>query len=51
VDLVGTTMFSSRQLSLAPVPRVQGTPHVRISINAWFASVQVTSAPYRRIGR
>jgi hypothetical protein len=51
VDLTGTTMFSSRELSLAPVPRVQGTPHVRVAINVWFGSVQVTSAPYRQIGR
>jgi Domain of unknown function (DUF1707)/Cell wall-active antibiotics response 4TMS YvqF len=51
VDLVGATMFSSRQLNLAPVPRVQGTPRVRVAINAWFSSVQVTSAPYRQLGR
>jgi hypothetical protein len=52
VDLTGATVFSSRELSLAPVPRVHGTPRVRVAINAYFGSVRVTSEPYRgQIGR
>jgi hypothetical protein len=52
VDLIGATVFSSRHLALAPMPRVQGTPHVRVRMNAYFSSVQVKSKPYRgEIGR
>ena len=47
VDVTGATVFSSRELSLAPVPRVQGTPRVLVSINSYFSSVQVKSRPYR----
>jgi hypothetical protein len=47
VDLTGATVFSSRSLSLAPMPRVPGTPHVRVTVNAYFGSVQVKSKPYR----
>ena len=47
VDLLGANYFSSKNMSLAPVPRVPGTPHVRVAIAAVFSSVTVTSAPYR----
>jgi hypothetical protein len=45
VDLTGTNGFSSHDLKLAPVPRLPGTPEVRVSVNAWFSSVQVVSRP------
>jgi hypothetical protein len=45
VDLTGTNAFSSRDLKLAPVPRLPGTPEVRVSVNAFFSSVQVISRP------
>ncbi|WP_239138524.1 DUF1707 SHOCT-like domain-containing protein [Actinoplanes regularis] len=43
VDLTGTNAFSSHELKLTPVPRVPGTPEVRVAVNAWFSSVQVVS--------
>ncbi|MCW2143690.1 Cell wall-active antibiotics response 4TMS YvqF [Actinoplanes cyaneus] len=45
VDLSGLSAFSSREMKLAPVPRVPGTPEVRIHVTAWFASVEVISRP------
>ncbi|BCY10515.1 hypothetical protein L3i22_056030 [Actinoplanes sp. L3-i22] len=45
VDLSGLSAFSSREMKLAPVPRVPGTPVVRISVTSWFASVEVVSRP------
>lgn len=46
VDLSGVTVFASRQLHLAPVPRVQGTPQIRVEVAGWFSSVEVVSRPY-----
>ena len=46
VDLTGTVAFTSRNMHLAAVPRVPGTPEVRIDINSWFSSVEVVSRPY-----
>ncbi|GAA0513273.1 hypothetical protein Ade02nite_89320 [Paractinoplanes deccanensis] len=46
VDLTGAAVFSSRQLHLARVPRVPGTPEVRVHVTAWFASVEVVSKRY-----
>jgi hypothetical protein len=46
VDLRGASVFSARSLHLAPVPRVPGTPEVRIDVTAWFSSVEVVSRPY-----
>jgi hypothetical protein len=43
VDMLGMNVFSSHDLGLAPVPRVPGTPRVRVDINAIFSSVQVQS--------
>ncbi|GAA2713993.1 hypothetical protein Apa02nite_093910 [Actinoplanes palleronii] len=43
VDLTGTNAFSSHELKLAPVPRLAGTPEVRVHVNAWFSSVRVVS--------
>ncbi|WP_239082399.1 DUF1707 SHOCT-like domain-containing protein [Actinoplanes teichomyceticus] len=45
VDLTGTNAFSSHEMKLAPVPRLPGTPEVRVRINAWFSSVSVVSQP------
>ncbi len=45
VDLTGTSAFSSREMKLAPVPRLPGTPEVRIHISSWFSSVEVVSRP------
>ncbi|WP_436534081.1 DUF1707 SHOCT-like domain-containing protein [Actinoplanes sp. HUAS TT8] len=45
VDFSGTNAFSSRDLKLAPVPRVPGTPEVRITVSTWFSSMSVVSRP------
>jgi uncharacterized protein DUF1707 len=46
VELTGAAVFSSRTVHLAPVPRVPGTPEVRIVMSAWFSSVEIVSKPY-----
>jgi Domain of unknown function (DUF1707) len=46
VDLIGMAAFSSRNMHLAAVPRVPGTPEVRIDVTSWFSSVEVVSRPY-----
>lgn len=46
VDLTGMVVFSSRSMHLAPVPRVPGTPEIRIAVTTWFSSVEVVSKPY-----
>jgi hypothetical protein len=46
VDLTGPSVFASSKLHLAPVPRVPGTPEVRVTVVGWFSSVEVTSQPY-----
>ncbi|MFF5297674.1 DUF1707 SHOCT-like domain-containing protein [Paractinoplanes globisporus] len=46
VDLTGPVVFSNHHLQLAPVPRVPGTPEVRVDIATWFGQVQVISKPY-----
>jgi DUF1707 SHOCT-like domain/Cell wall-active antibiotics response LiaF, C-terminal len=43
VELLGSSVFASRKMQLAPVPRVAGTPLVRIDINAYFGEVSVRS--------
>jgi hypothetical protein len=43
VDVVGSTVFSSRKLRLAPVPRLPGTPLVRVHVNTYFGEVDVHS--------
>jgi hypothetical protein len=43
VDLVGSAVFSSRKLRLAPVPRLPGTPLVRVHVNTYFGEVDVHS--------
>jgi Domain of unknown function (DUF1707)/Cell wall-active antibiotics response 4TMS YvqF len=43
VELSGATVFASRQMRLAPVPRLPGTPLVRIQVSSVFADVQVRS--------
>lgn len=44
VELFGRTMFGSRQLSLAAVPRRQGTPLVRVHCSVAFGELKVRSA-------
>jgi hypothetical protein len=46
VDVTGTVAFSSRDMHLAPVPRVAGTPEIRVAVTTWFSSVEVISKPY-----
>ena len=43
VDVLGSTVFGSRKLRLAPVPRLAGTPLVRVHINTYFGEVDVRS--------
>ncbi|HET6479700.1 MAG TPA: DUF1707 domain-containing protein [Actinoplanes sp.] len=46
VDLTGAVVFSSRNMHLAAVPRVAGTPEVRVHLTTWFSNVEVVSRPY-----
>jgi hypothetical protein len=46
VDVTGTVVFSARDMHLAPVPRVAGTPEVRVAVTTWFSSVEIISKPY-----
>ncbi|GIH13086.1 DUF1707 SHOCT-like domain-containing protein [Rugosimonospora africana] len=43
VDLQGSTMFGSKALALAPVPRLPGTPVVRVKVNTYFGEIKVRS--------
>ncbi|AGL17778.1 DUF1707 domain-containing protein [Actinoplanes sp. N902-109] len=43
VELTGHTVFAARDLALAPVPRLPGTPAVHVKVGAWFANVSVRS--------
>jgi hypothetical protein len=43
VELIGTGALSSEEMRLAAVPRLPGTPVVRVRVNAWFSSVEVRS--------
>ena len=46
VDLSGSVAFSTRNMHLAAVPRLAGTPEVRIHVTTWFSNVEVVSRPY-----
>jgi hypothetical protein len=46
VDFIGSTYFTSRHIRLAAVPRVPGTPEIRIEVAGWFSSIEVDSKPY-----
>jgi hypothetical protein len=46
VDVTGATVFASRQQHLAAVPRVPGTPEVRVEVAGWFSSIEVVSRPF-----
>ncbi|WP_240669915.1 DUF1707 SHOCT-like domain-containing protein [Actinoplanes solisilvae] len=46
VDLTGTVVFSSRNMHLAAVPRLPGTPEIRVHVTTWFSNVEVVSRPY-----
>jgi hypothetical protein len=43
VELIGTGALSSEEMKLAAVPRLPGTPVIRVRVNAWFSSVEVKS--------
>ena len=43
VDLLGSEVFSAKSLDLAPVPRLAGTPLVRVRINTYFGEIKVRS--------
>jgi hypothetical protein len=46
VDFVGSTYFTSRHIRLAAVPRVPGTPEIRVEVTGWFSSIEVDSKPF-----
>lgn len=50
VDLTGRALFASRELHLAPVPCVPGTPLVNIDLKLTFGNVSVRSLP-AQLGR
>ncbi|MEU4622732.1 DUF1707 domain-containing protein [Actinoplanes sp. NPDC023801] len=43
VELIGTGALSSEEMRLAAVPRLPGTPVIRVRVSAWFSSVEVRS--------
>jgi hypothetical protein len=43
VDVSGSVIFGTRDLKLAPVPRLAGTPLVRVDVSVYFGSVIVKS--------
>lgn len=43
VESTGATVFGARHLRLAAVPRVPGTPLVRVHVTVWFGQVEVRS--------
>ncbi len=43
VEMAGSAIFGSRKINLAPVPRVAGTPLVRVRVNVAFGEVDVRS--------
>jgi hypothetical protein len=45
VELTGASVFASRQQRLAPVPRLAGTPLVRIHLSNVFGEIKVYSQP------
>ncbi|GLY00357.1 DUF1707 domain-containing protein [Actinoplanes sp. NBRC 101535] len=45
VEVSGASAFSSEQIRLAAVPRVPGTPVIRMHVHAWFCAVEVFSLP------
>jgi hypothetical protein len=46
VHVTGSTVFATRTIDLAPVPRVPGTPEIRINVDGWFSTVEVYSRRY-----
>lgn len=44
VELLGKSVFGDRKIELAPVPRIPGTPIIRIHAQAIFGDVQIRSA-------
>ncbi len=45
VEVTGVSALSSEEIRLAPVPRVPGTPVVRVRVHSLFSSVVVRSRP------
>lgn len=44
VELTGMSVFGDRRLELAPVPRIPGTPLIRVNASTIFGDVRVRSA-------
>jgi len=44
VELTGLSVFGDRRLELAPVPRIPGTPLIRVHASTIFGDVRVRSA-------
>ncbi|MEU4563609.1 DUF1707 domain-containing protein [Actinoplanes sp. NPDC023936] len=51
VDLTGANVFSTRDIRLAAVPRLPGTPEIRVRVTTWFGNVEVVSARPELPGR
>jgi Domain of unknown function (DUF1707)/Cell wall-active antibiotics response 4TMS YvqF len=43
VELTGACVFGSRELRLAPVARLSGTPVIKVDVNTYFGQVSVRS--------
>lgn len=50
VEMYGRSLFGSRTMNLAAVPRRQGTPTVRLHCRVTFGELKVRSAPLRKDG-
>jgi hypothetical protein len=51
VDISGPSVFSSQDFRLAAVPRLPGTPEIRVRVTTWFSNVEVKSSPPELPGR
>jgi hypothetical protein len=43
VEMHGASAFSAKAINLAPVPRLPGTPLVRVGVNVYFGELKVRS--------
>lgn len=43
VEVTGMVALSSQETRLAAVPRLPGTPEIRVRVNTWFSNLEVRS--------
>ncbi|MBG0562228.1 DUF1707 and DUF2154 domain-containing protein [Actinoplanes sp. NEAU-A11] len=45
VEVTGLVALSSQETRLAPVPRLPGTPEIRVRVSTWFSNLEIRSRP------